>query len=81
MDNSKTYTTVNPKVESLNMINIQKMVFIYNALLSGWTVKYLGLDRFEFLKSKSEIKRHELNLKDYLKKFVDSNLNIENIKK
>mgnify|MGYP001202660310 FL=1 len=55
------------------------MVFIYNALLSGWTVKYLGNNKFEFLKPKSKIKRYELDLKDYLKKFVDYNLNIENI--
>ena len=63
----------------INIVNIQKMVFIYNALLSGWNVKYLGNDKFEFLKSKSKIKRYELNLKDYLKKFIDFNLNIENL--
>jgi len=63
----------------INYMDIQKMVFIYNALLSGWTVKYLGDNRFEFLKPKSKIKRYELNLKDYLKNFVDYNLNIENI--
>ena len=57
------------KIDSkINIVNIQKMVFIYNALLSGWNVKYLGNDKFEFLKSKSKIKRYELNLKDYLKK-------------
>ena len=68
------------KIESkINIVNIQKMVFIYNALLSGWNVKYLGNDKFEFLKSKSKIKRYELNSKDYLKKFIDFNLNIENL--
>lgn len=68
-------------MDRINYMDIQKMVFIYNALLSGWTVKYLGNNKFEFLKPKSKIKRYELDLKDYLKKFVDYNLNIENINK
>ena len=58
----------------INIANIQKMVFIYNALLSGWNVKYLGDDKFEFTKPKSKMEKYELNLKDYLKKFVDFNL-------
>ena len=68
-------------MDRINYMDIQKMVFIYNALLSGWTVKYLGNNKFEFLKPKSKIKRYELDLKNYIKKFVDYNLNIENINK
>ena len=69
------------QTNQINYIDIQKMIFIYNAVLSGWTVKHLGNNIFEFLKPKSKIDRYELDLKDYLKNFVDFNLNIENINK
>jgi hypothetical protein len=72
---------INMGENKINYIDIQKMIFIYNALLSGWNVKHLGNNKFEFLKPKSKIKRYELDLKDYLTKFVDYNLNIENINK
>ena len=65
---------------NINFIHIQKMVFIYNALLTGWTVKSIGKDKFEFLKPKSQIKK-EINLGDYLKKFIKYNLSIENLTK
>ena len=57
---------------------LQKMIFIYNALKKGWTVKCLNNNRFEFLKEKSKIKK-EINLENYLKKFIEYNLNIENM--
>ncbi len=56
----------------------QKMVFIYNAVLSGWTVRMLEKDNFEFKKSTQNIKK-EVNLEDYLRKFIQYNLNIDNI--
>ena len=56
---------------------VQKMVFIYNALLTGWTVRMIGPDQFEFVKPTTNIKR-EVNLDDYLRKFIQYNLNIEN---
>ncbi len=56
------------------------MVFIYNALLTGWTVKCIGKDKFEFLKPKDKIKK-EVNLEDYLRTFIKYNLNIENLAK
>ena len=65
---------------NFNHIQIQKMIFIYNALLTGWTVKSIGKDKFEFLKPKDKLKK-ELNLGDYLSKFIKYNLNIENIAK
>ena len=59
-------------------LTLQKMIFVYNALLQGWTVRSLGDDKFEFTRSTEEIKR-EVNLKDYLRKFIQFNLNIENL--
>lgn len=57
------------------MIVLQKMVFIYNALLNGWMVEMIGKDKFEFKRKTTR----EIGLEDYLRKFVEYNLNIENI--
>ena len=54
------------------------MIFIYNALKKGWTVKCIENNKFEFIKEKSKIKK-EINLENYLKKFIKYNLNIENM--
>ena len=62
----------------LDLLSLHKMLFIYNAILSGWTVKLLSKNSFEFKKSKDSLKK-ELYLDDYLKNFVKDNLNIEHI--
>lgn len=66
-------------LSNINVIQIQKMVFIYNAIIEGWTVKMLDKDRFEFQKDRKKIKN--INLEDYLRKFLLFNLNINNINK
>lgn len=38
--------------------DIQKMVFIYNALNDGWTVKKIDNNKFELLKDKEKLKRN-----------------------
>jgi len=63
---------------NLDLLEFQKMIFIYNALKTGWGVKMLSNGKFEFKKSKSNLKK-EFFLEDYLKKFIEHNLNIENI--
>ena len=62
----------------MDIITLQKMIFIYNALKKGWTVKCIEHNKFEFIKEKSKIKK-EINLENYLKKFIKYNLNIENM--
>lgn len=62
----------------MDSITLQKMIFIYNAIKKGWTVKLIENDKFEFIKNKSNIKK-EINLKKYLEKFIKYNLNIDNI--
>ena len=62
----------------IDMMTIYKMTFVYNAVLNGWTVKKLKDKKFEFSKNKEEIKK-EFYLDNFLEKFVDSNLNINNI--
>lgn len=64
--------------EGIEMLELQKMIFIYNALKTGWGVKMLSNGKFEFKKSKANLKK-EVFLEDYLKKFIEYNLNIENI--
>jgi hypothetical protein len=59
-------------------LTLQKMVFIYNALLKGWTVKMIEKDKFEFTKP-TELVKKEVNFADCLRKFIQFNLNIENL--
>ena len=50
--------------------DIQKMVFIYNALHDGWTVKKIDNNKFELLKDKGKIKK-EIMLDECIKNFVN----------
>ena len=63
---------------NLDLLSFHKMLFIYNAVLNGWTVKYKNGNKFEFNKNKADVKR-ELLLDNYLKHFVKENLDIDNI--
>ena len=67
---------------ALNFENtqIQKMVFIFNAVNDGWTVKKLDVDTYEFNMDTEKIKK-EIVLDDYLKKFIKNNLDVEKLKK
>ena len=64
---------------NIDLIQIQKMIFIYNAILSGWSVKKSTNNNFIFTKSGEE-KKKEVNLNNYLNEFINYNLNINNIK-
>jgi hypothetical protein len=65
----------NPNL-SLEVVHFQKMLFVYNALMSGWTVKMVENDKFEFKKDREN---QEVNLDNYLRTFVLQNLNVDNI--
>ena len=58
----------NKKFDNNNIDNIklQKMIFIYNALLDGWTVKPCGDDEYDFIKSTKQIKKKMKSLKDFI---------------
>lgn len=66
----------NQNFSSNDLVNLQKMFFIFNAVKSGWTVKMVEDNTFEFKKNKNN---QEMNLDNYLKYFVSNNLNIDNI--
>ena len=61
-----------------DLISIYKMAFIYNAIINGWSVKYLDNNKFEFINKDEEIKK-EFFLENFLDRFIDSNLNINSI--
>ena len=56
---------------------IIKMIFIYNALLSGWSVSMIENNKFEFRRNIE--KEDEISIDTYLKKFIEYNMNIDNI--
>lgn len=68
MDKNKTFDK-----KSIDDIKLQKMIFIYNALSDGWTVKPCGDDEYDFIKSTKKIKRKMKSLKD----FINQNLTLE----
>ena len=62
----------------LNLLSLHKMLFIYNAILNGWTVKKVSKNKFEFKKHKDDVKK-EIYLDSYLEHFAKTNLNIDHI--
>jgi len=56
---------------------IIKMIFIYNALLSGWNVSMIDCNKFEFRRNIG--KEDEIKMDTYLKKFIEYNMNIDNL--
>lgn len=59
---------------SIDMITFQKMNFIMNAIETGWSVKKND-DNYIFTK-KHEGKR-EVFMSDYLEKFIDKNMKLD----
>ncbi len=61
-----------------NYKSFYEMLFIYNAILNGWTVKKLKNSKFKFSKNKKQLKL--INLSDLnLNKFIKENLNFKTI--
>ena len=84
MDNKYMYNKKmsSPETKNYNhnlsheVVHFQKMLFVYNALMSGWTVKMVDNDKFEFKKDR---KNQEVNLDNYLRTFILQNLSVDNI--
>tara|TARA_B110000971_G_scaffold6922_1_gene6726 strand:- start:380 stop:604 length:225 start_codon:yes stop_codon:yes gene_type:complete len=66
MSNSETYTK-----------ELCKMIFIYNTLLNGWSVKMLGKDKFEFINRKQEVRKEYFN-DTFIKDFLEKNISDKN---
>tara|TARA_B100000900_G_scaffold354618_1_gene323425 strand:- start:82 stop:306 length:225 start_codon:yes stop_codon:yes gene_type:complete len=74
MDVDINIDTNNMKIDC---IMLQKMIFIYNALEKGWTIKKKN-NAYVFTKNHEGKK--EVMLEDYLKRFMMENLDISKIK-
>ena len=61
--------------ENIDLTMVQKMMFVYNALYDGWTIKKLEGEKFEFIKNNNNDTRKEINLEDFIK----SNLNLNKL--
>jgi hypothetical protein len=66
MSNSETYTK-----------ELCKMIFIYNTLLNGWSVKMLDKDKFEFINRKQEVRKEYFN-DTFIKDFLEKNISDKN---
>ena len=53
----------------INYDDIQKMVFIYNALNDGWKVKKIGNEKYELIKDNEHITK-EIILNECIKKYI-----------
>jgi hypothetical protein len=60
-------------LQNWNPMDLQKMIFIYRALETGWCVRKLRDGRFEFKKPTEDVHK-EMFLEDYLKRFILYNL-------
>ena len=61
----------------IDCILLQKMIFIYNALDKGWTIKK---KKNTYVFTKNHEGKKEVFLDTYLKRFMMDNLDINNIK-
>jgi len=59
--------------ENINYKDIQKMIFIFNALNDGWIVKKIDNNKFKFIKNNKHIEK-EIILEDYVKKYIKYNM-------
>lgn len=53
--------------------DIQKMIFIFNALNDGWTIKKIDNDKFELKKDKEKITK-EIILDECIQKYIKYNI-------
>lgn len=60
----------------LDTLVLYKMLFIYNALSEGWTIRKLNDNKFEFTKNTN--KKKELDLEN-IDSFIKENLDITKI--
>ena len=61
---------------NIDLIKLQQLSFIYNAIDEGWSVKKR---ENKYIFSKKHEGKKEVYLETYLQKFVEANLNLKNI--
>tara|TARA_Y100000389_G_scaffold158412_1_gene159858 strand:+ start:288 stop:500 length:213 start_codon:yes stop_codon:yes gene_type:complete len=63
-------------LSEMDLVKFHKMAFIYNALEDGWAIKK---KENLFIFTKQHQNQKEVYLDDYLKQFINKNINIGNI--
>jgi len=71
MDNKNLSNNIDER--NIDYKDIQKMLFIFNALNDGWSVRKIENDKFEFLKDKEQLKK-EVILEECIKKYIKYNI-------
>jgi hypothetical protein len=66
-------------IQQLNVKSLLKMLFVYNAVIAGWSVKMIEPDTFEFQIQTQQ--KPESMFNDYLKTFVRHNFSLEQLHK
>jgi len=61
---------------NIDLVKLQQLSFIYNAIDAGWSVKKR---ENKYIFSKKHEGKKEVYLETYLRKFVEANLNLKNI--
>lgn len=61
--------------KEIQNLRLKKMIFIWNALDNGWTVKKINTNIYQFKQKNSEMRKN-INLNDKLLDFIESNSNI-----
>ena len=67
---------INLKDIQIDFIKFHKMVFLFNGLENGWTIKK---NNNAYIFSKPHEGMNEVFLDTYLKRFMQRNLNLENL--
>ncbi len=62
----------------LDKTTLNKMIFVFNAINSGWIVRKINEKTYEFKKSRDTVGK-EIELDTFLKDFVSDNLDISKI--
>jgi len=76
MDKSGVIEIKTNETIQLDYLTIQKMVFLFNSLEEGWTIRK---NKKTYIFTKPHNKSKEVMLDTYLSKFLEKNFNINNI--
>ena len=64
-------------IKEVDCVKLHKMAFIYNAVQSGWCVR---LNKNAYVFTKKHEGKKEIYLDNYLKNFVESNMDADLLK-
>tara|TARA_B100001758_G_C18125310_1_gene460939 strand:+ start:135 stop:356 length:222 start_codon:yes stop_codon:yes gene_type:complete len=66
-----------PNIKEIDCIKLHKMMFIYNAVQTGWEVK---MNKGAYIFRKKHEGKQEIYSESYLQSFINSNMDINLLK-